>query len=68
MDKVLSKINNNFLSIFIDDIICYSGSFDLHIQHLKQLFQCFAEESLKFRPEKCEIGMTQIDFLSHNSW
>ena len=65
MDEILSKINNNFLSIFIDDIICYSDSLDLHIQRLEQLFQCFAEKGLKLKPKKCEIGMTQVDFLGH---
>ena len=66
MDEILSKVeNNNFLSIFIDDIICYSDTFELHVQHLETLFHCFMQMGLKFKPNKCELAMTKIDFLGH---
>ena len=65
MDEILSKVNDNFLSIIIDDIICYSDTFKLHLEHLETLFNRFAQEGLKFKPNKCELGITKIDFLGH---
>ena len=53
MDEILSKVNDNFLSIIIDDIICYSDTFELHLEHLETLFNRFAQEGLKFKPNKC---------------
>jgi len=53
MDEILSKVNDNFLSIFIHDIICYSDTFESHLEHLETLFNRFAQEGLKFKPNKC---------------
>ena len=67
MDEILSKVNDNFLSIFIDDIICHSETSESHFEHLEALFNRFAQEGLKFKPNKFEWGMTEIDFLGHTS-
>jgi len=54
MDEILSKVNDNFLSIFIDDIICHSETSESHFEHLEALFNRFAQEGLKFKPNKFE--------------
>jgi hypothetical protein len=38
MDIVFSKNKNNFILIYLDDIIVYSNSNEQHLRHLKKVF------------------------------
>ena len=39
MDQVLGRINGQFALVYIDDINVFSGTFEEHLTHLREVFQ-----------------------------
>lgn len=54
-----------FTCVYLDDIIIYSKTFEQHLHHLQLVFQIFANNTLVLSPSKCEIAVTQVEFLGH---
>jgi hypothetical protein len=51
--------------IYIEDILIYSSSLEEHAEHLRKVFQKLRENKLYAKLEKCEFGVTKMDFLGH---
>jgi len=49
--------------VYLDDIIILGKSFQDHIATLEEILQRFREHNLKFKPKKCELFRTEVDFL-----
>jgi hypothetical protein len=56
---------DNFVVVYIDDILIYSGSLEEHAEHLRKVFQRLRENKLYAKLEKCEFGVTEVEFLGH---
>jgi hypothetical protein len=56
---------DDFVVVYIDDILIYSGSLDKHVEHLRKVFQRLRENKLYAKLEKCEFEVMEVDFLGH---
>jgi hypothetical protein len=56
---------DDFVAIYIDDILIYSGSLEEHVEHLQKVFQRLRENKLYAKLEKCKFKVTEVDFLGH---
>jgi hypothetical protein len=56
---------DDFVVVYIDDILIYSGSLEEHAKHLLKVFQRLRENKLYAKLEKCEFGVMEVDFLGH---
>jgi len=69
MQRVLSGIQSNggkeFVSVYLDDIIIFSETFQDHIIHLKAVFDCFRSAGLKLNPDKCKFLCDEVEYLGH---
>ncbi|GET52748.1 hypothetical protein PTSG_12973 [Rhizophagus irregularis DAOM 181602=DAOM 197198] len=65
MDKVLKEYLNNFVIVYIDDIMIYSENFEDHLRHIKLVLEKLKEASLILKLKKCIFGKTEIEFLGH---
>ena len=63
--KILEEFLNEFVTVYIDDIIIYSKTLKEHHVHLDKVFKSLLEHKLKLGADKCEIAMTRIDILGH---
>jgi hypothetical protein len=63
MNDIFREWFDDFIVIYIDDILIYSGSLEEHAEHLWKVFQRLRENKLYAKPEKCEFGVTKVDFL-----
>jgi len=45
--------------------LIYSSSLEEHAEHLRKVFQRLRENKLYAKLEKCEFGVTEVDFLGH---
>ncbi|KAL0285819.1 UNVERIFIED_CONTAM: Retrovirus-related Pol polyprotein from transposon.6 [Sesamum angustifolium] len=65
MNKTLQPFLNQFMIMFIDDILIYSNSREEHEQHLHTIMQILREKQLYAKFSKCEFWMEEIAFLGH---
>src|SRR5256885_3467069 len=65
MDTVLKDLLWNFVVVYLDDINIGSKTFEQHLEHLKQVFECLKDAVLKLNPEKCFFFKQKLPFLGH---
>ena len=54
-----------FAFIYLDDILVASSSREEHLQHLTILFNTLEESGLIVNPDKCVLGVSELEFLGH---
>ena len=65
MERVLSGLSWVKCLVFLDDIICFSKTFEQHIQNLKEIFLRLEGANLKLSPKKCILMQKEVEFLGH---
>ena len=67
MQRVMDNITRDlpFVTVYIDDILIASSSDEEHSDHLHQLFSRLTEYGLRIHPDKCLLGVKQLEFLGH---
>ncbi|WMV13580.1 hypothetical protein MTR67_006965 [Solanum verrucosum] len=65
MNRVFRKYLDMFAMVFIDDILIYSRSESLHIDHLRIVLQMLKEQQLFAKISKCEFWIRSVAFLGH---
>ena len=63
--KRVLKGTEEFADSFIDDIIIFSDTWNLHLTHVKCVLNMLRSAHLTAKPSKCFIGFRQIEFLAH---
>ena len=64
MDQVCHGLEE-FLFVYLDDILIASCDAKQHRRHLRLLFKRLAEHGLVINVAKCKFGVDAIDFLGH---
>ena len=64
MDQVCRGLEE-FLFVYLDDILIASCDAKQHRRHLRLLFKRLAEHGLVINVAKCKFGVDAIDFLGH---
>ena len=65
MNKIFQPYLDQFVVVFIDDILIYSRSCEEHERHLRIALQTLREKQLYAKFSKCEFWMEEIAFLGH---
>jgi len=65
MNDIFCEWLDDFVVVYIDDILIYSSSLEEHAEHLRKVFQRLRENKLYAKLEKCKFGVTEVDFLGH---
>ena len=65
MNQVFSSCLDNFVVVFIDDILVYSKDKEEHEQHLRKVLQILRENQLYAKFSKCEFWLEKVSFLGH---
>ena len=63
MNDLLRDFLDEFVLVFLDDILVYSRSIEKHAEHLRQVFDRLREHRLFAKAAKCEMAVKTIDFL-----
>ena len=53
MERVFAGLTFISLLLYLDDIIVFGKTFDMHLKNLREVLQRLAEANLKLNPEKC---------------
>ena len=65
MSQVLSGIKGKYCLNWSDDCICYSQTFQAHLDHLESIFKRFQNAGIKLNLEKCKFLQPSIDYVGY---
>ena len=65
MNKVFQPYLDQFIVVFIDDILVYSRDKQDHEQHLKIVQQTLRKKKLYAKLRKCDFWLNEVSFLGH---
>ena len=65
MNSIFQPYLDQFVIVFIDDILIYSGSKEDHEEHLRVVLQILRENQLYAKFSKCQFWLDSVAFLGH---
>jgi hypothetical protein len=65
MNKVFMEYLNQFMVVFINDILVYSQNEETHEDHLRLLIQKLRDNQLYAKFSKCDFWLKEVAFLGH---
>jgi hypothetical protein len=65
MNKVFMEYLDQFVVIFIDDILVYSQNEETHEDHLRLVLQKLRDNQLYAKFSKCDFWLKEVTFLGH---
>ncbi|KAK3554967.1 hypothetical protein QTP86_001853 [Hemibagrus guttatus] len=63
INDVLRYMLNQFVFIYLDDILIFSSSLPEHVEHVRKVLLRLLDNHLYIKLEKCEFHATQVQFL-----
>ena len=65
MNRVFRSYVDQFVVVFIDDILVYSKDAQEHEQHLRIVLETLREKKLYAKLSKCDFWLKEVSFLGH---
>jgi hypothetical protein len=65
LEMALGPEVDDFVSVFVDDILIMSRSYEEHLEHLDIVFRKLEKANLVPNKETCEFFKTEVKFLGH---
>ncbi|KAJ9542547.1 hypothetical protein OSB04_029053 [Centaurea solstitialis] len=65
MNRVCKPYLDEFVIVFIDDILIYSKTAEEHGEHLRKVLEMLKREQLYAKFSKCEFWLKEVQFLGH---
>ena len=62
MDDILKEYLDEFVIVFLDDILIYSQTIEDHVQPLRRLLDKLKQHHLYAKASKCLIAIENIEF------
>jgi hypothetical protein len=65
MNHIMAPLLRKCVVVFLDGVLVYSPTMELHIQHLKVVFGLLNHHQLNLKQSKCMFAQNKLEFLSH---
>jgi len=65
MNNIFGPQLDQFVLVYIDDILIYSKSEEEHLNHLQQALETLQKHQLYARMDKCEFFKQSVEYLGH---
>ena len=65
MNRIFHPYLDQFVVVFIDDILVYSKSEEEHVEHLRVVLGVLREKKLFAKLSECEFWLGEVSFLGH---
>src|SRR5690606_15674128 len=65
MNSVLRPFLDNFVIVYLDDILVFSKTLEEHKEHIRLVLNALKENKLVVNAKKCEFGRRNITFVGH---
>ncbi|GFW31239.1 retrovirus-related Pol polyprotein from transposon opus [Trichonephila clavipes] len=63
IDIILKPVIGRFMSVYMDDVIITSPSFNEHLDHLNQVFTLLRDAGLTLNKDKCHFACDKLKYL-----
>ena len=65
MNNLFRKLLYKSVLVYLDDIICFSQTFEEHVQVLQEVFNILANSKMKLKAITCKFAERQVKYLGH---
>eukprot|EP00253_Pinus_taeda_P028538 PITA_28538 len=65
MDDKLRPFLDDFVIVYLDDILIFSKSREDHVMHVRKVLDVLKKNQLFLKMSKCEFGKTSLVYLGH---
>ncbi|CAA6654885.1 unnamed protein product [Spirodela intermedia] len=65
MNHIFRLFIDNFVVVYLNDILIYNYNLREHLLHLCQILETLKCHQLYLNPSKCTFVMTEVEFLDH---
>jgi hypothetical protein len=65
MNDVIRNFLDDFVIVYLDDILIFSGTWDEHVRYVNQVSDTLQREFFYVKLSKCEFGKTTLVYLGH---
>ena len=65
VDRILGECKYKFAIGYLDDVMCFSKSFEEHIDHLRKVLIRIRNSGMTLKISKCSFAMNKITYLGH---
>jgi len=65
MNDVFQEYLDDFICVYLDDILVYSENLDEHLRHLRLALDKLRLHKLYAKLRKCQLAETTVDYLGH---
>ena len=65
MHQTFRKFLDEFVIVFLDDILIFSKTLEEHERHVRQVLEVLRKEKLYAKESKCEFFKEEVEFLGH---
>ena len=65
MNDVFRPFLDDFLIVYLDDILVFRKTWEAHVGHVKQVSDTLKKDKLYVKLSKCEFGKTSLVYLGH---
>jgi hypothetical protein len=65
MHQTFRQFLDDFVLVFLDDILIFSKTLEEHERHVKQVLEVLRKEKLYAKESKCEFFKEEVEFLGH---
>ncbi len=65
VNDVLRDMVDQFIYVYLDDILIFSSSLQEHVQHVRRVLQRLLENGLFVKAEKCDFHAQSVSFLGY---
>lgn len=63
MEEMLNSLRDECCIPYLDDILCYSKTFEEHVEGVCKVLRALQKHGVKLRPEKCEMFRKQVRYV-----
>ena len=65
VNGILGPFLRKFVLVFLDDILIYSPTLDMHLSRIQQVFQKLREHHISLKASKCSFAQGKLEYLGH---
>jgi len=65
MDSVIGHLGNEFVLVYLDDVLIFSRTFEEHVLHLRKVLACIRDANLCIKLKKCHFAQLRTAYLGH---